>query len=253
MGIGCGRFGEAHWTEFLFEPDTVPELSRHIATCPLCRQEAQGLQRTTSRLAQVGPTHPAVISAFSRAVVAQHNEQRKAPHRTRRWSEWLRPRYRPALAWAVSLALVVVVGFNLDWWSSTVEAPMRPMVSTSYGTVAEDAESAQPMMATTFGTFSAEDVAPSEDLGAQPMVASSLIEPTDDGVGGLEPPIEYSADRAAFALGEGIPKRSAEGLSTTSYAGPPTGAASVATPTRRAHSLTQAAIVWAHDGLEDHS
>lgn len=147
VAIGCGRFAEADWAEYLFDEARATALARHVAQCPLCREEARLLRRTEAALRAVGPEDPAVRDVFSRSVVAEHmarrakappaSGKRRVPPAVRGWT---------ALAAAASVCLMLVAGRGAGLWPWQRQEA-APFVSISYGTVAEDAQPAQPLTA----------------------------------------------------------------------------------------------------------
>lgn len=149
MQIGCGRFTETDWMDYVLEPAAHPAVAQHLTTCARCRAEAQAIEKTGVLLQNVSKEHAAVREAFARSVVAEHlasqPDPSAAPSPFASLFERLRtPRFL-SLAGAAAVCLAVALASfsgSLPWTGNTD----APLTSISLGHVAEN-ESPQLMMA----------------------------------------------------------------------------------------------------------
>lgn len=141
MGVGCGQFPEADWTEYLFDPSSVPALVQHVKECAACREEAAELQRTSGLLGTVRPDPLVVRETLVRSVVREHlmSEQASAEQGPNRRS-WLRGLALPSkpLVWAASVAAMILAISLPGLWPSTPNEAEMPLVYSSFSLVVEE-------------------------------------------------------------------------------------------------------------------
>lgn len=139
MQIGCNRFTESDWMEYILAPAAHPAMAQHLVTCAACRSEVSALEETGGLLRHVSHDHEAVRDAFARSVVAEHLQSRPVPSPSRVPASLDRlrhPRFL-SLAGAGALCLLLVVA-SLNGrlpWGGNADAPLT---SISMGHVVEE-------------------------------------------------------------------------------------------------------------------
>lgn len=73
--IGCGKYSEGQWSEYLFGETSAHELVAHLEQCPVCNDEISELQATEAVLRSTPLSHPVVGEVFTSRVLASVAER----------------------------------------------------------------------------------------------------------------------------------------------------------------------------------
>lgn len=73
MKIGCGKYSERQWQDYLLD-DRSANMTSHLETCPSCQYDLAGLEATIFAVKQTPLDHAAVRSVFVDRVMAEVGE-----------------------------------------------------------------------------------------------------------------------------------------------------------------------------------